>query len=92
MTTKRAFTMLPKYWCKVEEYEKLALPDGAILVTRTYFAEFLEWIENELYSEDQHFLEVEEKNILHEEKGHKRVQITRTHHFCSRRKRHMRFR
>ena len=29
---------------------------------------FLEWIENELYSEEQHFLAVQEKNILHEEK------------------------
>ena len=28
---------------------------------------FLEWIENELYSEEQHFLAVQEKNILHEE-------------------------
>ena len=29
---------------------------------------FLELIENELYSEEQHFLAVQEKNILHEEK------------------------
>ena len=33
-----------------------------------YFVAFLEWIENELYAEEQHFLAVQEKNILHEEK------------------------
>ena len=31
-----------------------------------YFVAFLGWIENELYSEEQHFLAVQEKNIPHE--------------------------
>ena len=68
MTTKRAFTMLHQYSGKVEECENGAFPDGAILVTRALLCGFLEWIEYELYSEEQHFLAVQEKNIRHEEK------------------------
>ena len=30
--------------------------------------EFLEWIENDLHSQEQHFLAVQEKNLSHEEK------------------------
>ena len=69
MTSKGAFTMLPKYSGTAEEYEKLVLPDGRVSCHKSLFVfEFLEWIENECCSEEQHFLAVQEKNILHEEK------------------------
>ena len=68
MTTKRAFTMLPNYSGKVEEYETWRFQMVQFLSQEPYFVAFLEWIENELYSEEQHFLAVQEKNILHEEK------------------------
>ena len=53
-TTKRAFTMLPNYSGKVEEYENWRFQMVQFLSQEPYFVAFLEWIENESYSEEQH--------------------------------------
>ena len=53
-TTKRAFTMPPHYSGKVEEYE-------------TWRFQLVEWIENDLGSENQQFTGVQEKNLEHED-------------------------
>ena len=45
----------------------MAFPDGAVLVARALLCVFLEWLENELYSEEQHVL-ADQKNFLHEDK------------------------
>ena len=68
MTTKRAFTMLPNYSGKGEEHDNWRFQMVQFLSQEPYFVAFLELIENELYSEEQHFLAVQDKNILHEEK------------------------
>ena len=69
MTTKRAFTMLPNYSGKVEEEnENWRFQTVQFLSQEPYFVAFLEWIENELHLEEQHFLAVQEKNIQREEK------------------------
>ena len=67
MTTKRAFTMLPHYLGKVEEYETWRCQFIQFLSQEPYFVEFLEWIENDLGSENQHFTAVLEKNLEHED-------------------------
>ena len=67
MTTKRAFTMLPHYSGKVEEYETWRFQMIQFLSQEPYFVEFLEWIENDLYSEDQHHIAIKEKNLEHED-------------------------
>ena len=68
MTTKRAFTMLPPHYSrKVEEYETWRFQLIQFLSQEPYFVEFLEWIENDLGSENQHFTAVEEKNLEHED-------------------------
>ena len=54
MTTKRAFTMLPHFSGKVEEYETWSFQLIQFLSQEPYFVEFLEWIENDLDSENQH--------------------------------------
>ena len=63
MTTKRAFTMLPAYSGKVDEHENWRFQMVQFLSQEPHVVEVLEWIENELYSEEQHFLAVQEKNI-----------------------------
>ena len=67
MTTKRAFTMLPHYLGKVEEYETWRFQFIQFLSQEPYFVEFLEWIENDLGSESQHCTAVLEKNLEHED-------------------------
>ena len=66
MTTKRAFTMLPHYAGKVEEYETWRFQLIHFLSQEPYFVEFLEWIENDLGSENQHSTAVQEKNLERE--------------------------
>ena len=66
MTTKRAFTM-PHYSGKVEEYVTWRFQLIQFLSQEPYFVEFLEWIENDLGSENQHFTAVEGKNLEHED-------------------------
>ena len=65
MTTMRAFTMLLHYSGKVEECETWCCQLIQFLSQESYFVEFLEWIENDLYSEDQHHIAIEEKNLEH---------------------------
>ena len=66
MTTKRAFTMLLHYSGKVEEYETWRFQLIQFLSQGPYFVEFPEWIENDLYSEDQYRTAIEEMNLEHE--------------------------
>ena len=47
MTTKRAFTMLPNNFGKVEEFENWRFQMVQFLSQKPYFVAFLEWIENE---------------------------------------------
>ena len=56
MTTKRAFTILPHYSGKFEECETWRFQLIQFLSQEPYFVEFLEWIENDLISEDQHHI------------------------------------
>ena len=65
MPTKRAFTMLPHYSGKVEEYETWRFQLIQFMSQEPYFVEFLEWIENDLISEDQHHIAVKETNLEH---------------------------
>ena len=69
MTTKRVFTMLPNCSGHVEEYENWRFQMAYVSSQEPFFVEFLEWIEHALFSEDQHSLAVEDKNILHDEKN-----------------------
>ena len=52
MTTKRAFTLLPHFSGKVEEYETWRFQLILFLSQEPYFVEFLEWIENDFDSEE----------------------------------------
>ena len=72
MTTKRAFTMLPHCSGKIEEHENWRFLMVQFLSQEPYIGILLERTENESCSEEQHFLAVHEKNILHEQKGHGR--------------------
>ena len=67
MTTKRAFTMLPHYSGNVKEYETWRFQLIQFLSQEPYFVEFLEWIENNLGSENEHSTAVQEKNLEHED-------------------------
>ena len=49
MTMKRAFTMLPHYSGKVEEYATWRFLMIQFLSQEPYFVEFLEWIENDIF-------------------------------------------
>ena len=66
MTTRRAFTM-PHYSGKVEEYETWRFQLIQFLSQEPYIVEFLEWIENDLISEDWHHIALKEKNLEHED-------------------------
>ena len=52
---------------RVEEYENWRFQVRQFLSQELYFVEFLEWIENDLYSEEQHYIAGQEKIIEHEE-------------------------
>ena len=67
VTTKRAFTMPPHYSGKVEEYETWRFQMMQFLSQEPYFVEFLEWIENDLYSDDQHHNAIKDENLEHED-------------------------
>ena len=67
MTTKRAFTMLPHYSGKVAQYETWRFQLIRFLSQEPYFLELLEWIENDLISEDQQHIAIKEKNLEHED-------------------------
>ena len=56
MTTKRAFTMLPKYSGTAEEYENWRFQMVQFLSQEPFFVEILEWIANECCSEEQQVL------------------------------------
>ena len=68
LTTKRAFSMLPNYTGKVEEYDTWRFQMIQFLSEDAYFGKFLEWIENDLDAEDLHETAVNEKNLLHKER------------------------
>ena len=68
LTTKRAFSMLPHYSGKVEDYDTWRFQMTQFLAEDPFFVKFLEWIENDLDGEDQHTSAVQEKNTEHKEK------------------------
>ena len=68
ITTKRAFTMLPTYSGKVEEYDTWRFQITQFLAEDPYFVNFLEWIENDLEGEDLHEAAVRDKNADNQEK------------------------
>ena len=53
--------MLPHSSGKVEEFENWRFLMVQFLSEEPCFVDLLEWIEHELYSEDQHVLAVQEK-------------------------------
>ena len=68
LTTKRAFSMLPHYSGKVEDYDTWKFQMTQFLAEDPFFVTLLEWIENDLDGEDQHSSAVREKNVEHTEK------------------------
>ena len=67
MTTKRAFTMLLHYSGRAAQYETWRFQLIRFLSQEPYFLEFLEWIDNDLVSEDQHHIAIKEMNLEHED-------------------------
>ena len=54
MTTRRAFSMLPSYNGKPEEYDTWRFQVTQFLAQDVYLPKFLDWIENEVGEEDRH--------------------------------------
>mgnify|MGYP001067729332 CR=1 FL=1 len=67
LTTKRAFSLLPNYSGKVEEYDTWRFQITQFLAEDPFFVTFLEWIENDLDGEGQHPTAVCVKNKEHED-------------------------
>ena len=65
LTTKRAFSMLPHYSGKVEDFDTWRFQMTQFLAEDPYFVKLLEWIENDLDGEDQHASAIQEKNTEH---------------------------
>ena len=60
LTTKRAFTMLPHYHGKSEEFDSWKFQMTQFLAEDQFFIQFLEWIENDLPGENDHASAVQE--------------------------------
>ena len=67
MTTKRAFTMLPNYSGKVEEYENWRFQMIQFLSQDPCFVKFIEWIAHDMGPEDQLFFALQEMTFENEE-------------------------
>ena len=78
--------MLPHYPGKVEEYETWRFQLIQFLLQEPHFVEFLEWVENDLYSKDQHHIAIKKKNLEHED-----ALILGPTNIAREKKRHMRF-
>ena len=65
LTTKRAFSLLPNYTGKAEDFGSWKFQVTQFLGEDPYFVRFLEWIENDLPGEDEHAQAVQEMDDAH---------------------------
>ena len=63
LTAKRAFSLLPTYTGKVEEYDTWRFQMVQFLCHEKYFPKFMEWIETELEGEDHHEQSIQQKEL-----------------------------